>query len=41
MKEVNYLEAIAYDSLATGTSTSTITTKPYPYTRTVTVAEYY
>jgi hypothetical protein len=41
MKEVNYLEAIAYDSLATGTTTTSVTTKPYPYTRTLTVAQYY
>ena len=41
MKEVNYLEAIAYDSLAAGTTTTTVTTKPYPYTKTVTVAQYY
>ena len=41
MKEVNYLEAIAYDSLATGTTTTTVTTQPYPYTKKVIVAQYY
>ena len=41
MKEVNYLEAVAYDSLPAGTTTSTVTAKPYPYTKTQIVAEYY
>ena len=41
MKEVNLLEAIAYDSLATGTTTTTVTGGVYPYTKTLTVAQYY
>ena len=41
MKEVNYLEAIAYDSLATGTTTTTVNDKQYPFTKTVIVAQYY
>jgi hypothetical protein len=41
MKEVNLLESLAYDSLATGTSTATVTTQPYPYTKTLTVTQYY
>jgi len=41
MKEVNLLESLVYDSLATGTTTTTVTEKPYPYTMTVTVAQYY
>jgi Tfp pilus assembly protein PilV len=40
-KEVNYLEAVSYDSLATGTTTTTVTDKVYPYTKVVTVAQYY
>lgn len=41
MKEVNYLEAVPYDSLPIGTTTTTVTDKVYPYTKTVTVAQYY
>ena len=41
MHQVNYLEAIPYDSLAVGTTTATVTAKPYPHTMQTTVAEYY
>jgi pilin/secretion family protein with methylation motif len=41
MEQVNLLESLPYDSLATGTTTSTITAAPYPRTVTVTVATYY
>jgi Tfp pilus assembly protein PilV len=41
MKEVNLLESLAYDSLATGTTTTTVSGNPYPYTKTVTVAQYF
>ena len=41
MHQVNYLEAIPYDSLAVGTTTATVTAPPYPHTRTLTVEEYY
>ncbi|HEX6575098.1 MAG TPA: hypothetical protein VF042_08990 [Gemmatimonadaceae bacterium] len=41
MKEVNYLEAVNYDSLAAGTTTTTVSDHVYPYTKTVTVAQYY
>jgi Tfp pilus assembly protein PilV len=41
MDQVNYLEAVPYDSLLVGTRTATITAKPYPHTETVTVNEYY
>jgi Tfp pilus assembly protein PilV len=41
MDQVNYLEAVPYDSLLVGTRTSVITTKPYPHTETVIVSEYY
>ena len=41
MDQINYLEAVPYDSLAVGTRTTTITAKPYPHTETVIVAEYY
>jgi Tfp pilus assembly protein PilV len=41
MKEVNYLEAVPYDSLAVGTTTTTVSTGVYPYTKTVTVSQYY
>lgn len=40
MDQINYLEAVPYDSIPVGTSTSTITTKPYPHTETVIVTEY-
>ena len=41
MQQVNYLEAIPYDSLAVGTKTATVTAMPYPHTMTTTVVEYY
>jgi len=41
MKEVNLLESLPYDSLATGTTTTVHTDKTYGYTKTVTVAQYY
>jgi Tfp pilus assembly protein PilV len=41
MDQINYLEAVPYDSLAVGTRTTTITAKPYPHTETVIVTEYY
>jgi len=41
MKEVNLLESLAYDSLATGTTTSVVTDKTYGYTKTVTIATYF
>jgi Tfp pilus assembly protein PilV len=41
MQQVNLLESLPYDSLATGTRTATVTDKPYPRTVTVTVSEYY
>jgi hypothetical protein len=41
MHQVNYLEAVPYDSLPVGTTTRTVTAKPYPHTETVTVVEYY
>ena len=41
MHEVNYLEAVPYDSLADGTTTTTYTAPPYPYTKKVIVAQYY
>lgn len=41
MEQINLLESLPYDSLATGTTTSTVTDKPYPRTVKVTVAEYY
>lgn len=41
MQQVNLLESLPYDSLATGTQTTTVTDKPYPRTVTVTVSEYY
>ncbi len=41
MEQVNLLESLPYDSLATGTTTSTITSMPYPRTVSVTVSVYY
>ena len=41
MDQVNYLEAVPYDSLPEGTRTATITAKPYPHTETVIVTQYY
>ena len=41
MKQVNYLEAVPYDSLANGTQTTVVTAMPYPHTQTVVVAQYY
>jgi hypothetical protein len=41
MEQVNLLESLPYDSLATGTRTTTLTAKPYPHTNTVIVAQYY
>ena len=39
LDEVNYLESLHYDSLATGTTTTTVSTPPYPHTTTVVVSE--
>jgi hypothetical protein len=39
MQEVNRLEGIPFDSIATGTSTFSVSTGTYPHTRVVTVAE--
>lgn len=39
LEEVNYLEALPYDSLSVGTTTTTVTVQPYPHTRTIVVAE--
>lgn len=39
MHEVNRLEGIPYDSIATGSSSVTVTTAPYPHTRLITVSE--
>jgi prepilin-type N-terminal cleavage/methylation domain-containing protein len=39
MKEVNRLEGIPYDSIATGTSTYSVSSGNYAHTRTITVAE--
>lgn len=41
MDRVNYLEAVPYDDLATGTQTTTVTEMPYPRTETITVTQYY
>ena len=41
MHQVNYLEAIPYDSLAIGVTTDSVTAKPYPHTVKVTVEQYY
>lgn len=41
MEQINYLEAVPYDSLATGTRTTVVTAMPYPHTQTVVVAQYY
>ena len=41
MKEVNLLESLVYDSLATGTTTTVVSDHTYPYTKKVTVATYY
>ena len=41
MQEVNYLEAVPYDSLAAGTTTQSVTAPPYSYTKKVIVAQYY
>jgi Tfp pilus assembly protein PilV len=41
MDQINYLEAVPYDSLVAGTRTATITAMPYPHTETVIVNEYY
>jgi hypothetical protein len=41
MEQVNLLESLPYDSLATGTTTSTITSMPYPRTVSVIVSVYY
>lgn len=41
MREVNYLEALPYDSLSEGTDTTVVTARPYPYTSTVIIDEYY
>ena len=39
LDEVNYLESLHYDSLATGTTTTSVTAAPYPHTTTVVVNE--
>ena len=41
MHQVNLLESLPYDSLASGTRTETVTAKPYPHTVKVTVEQYY
>jgi hypothetical protein len=41
MEQVNLLESLPYDSLASGTTTTTVTDKPYPYTKTVIIAQYF
>lgn len=41
MEQVNLLEAIPFDALATGTRITTITAMPYPRTETVTVEQYF
>lgn len=41
MREVNYLEALPYDSLAEGTRTDSVTSAPYQYRTTVTVQQYW
>ncbi|HVF38252.1 MAG TPA: prepilin-type N-terminal cleavage/methylation domain-containing protein [Gemmatimonadaceae bacterium] len=41
MHQVNYLQAVPYDSLAEGTRTTVIADPPYPHTQTVTVQQYY
>ncbi len=41
MKEVNLLESLAYDSLATGTTTTVVSDHTYGYTKKITVATYY
>jgi hypothetical protein len=41
MDQVNYLEAVPFDSLVEGTRIATITAKPYPHTETVIVTQYY
>jgi Tfp pilus assembly protein PilV len=41
MEQVNLLESIPFDSLATGTRTTTVTTMPYPRTETVVVEQYF
>ena len=39
LDEVNYLESLPYDSLATGTTTTSVTVRPYPHTTTVAISE--
>lgn len=39
LDEVNYIESLAYDSLATGTTTTSVSVAPYPHTRTVVINE--
>ena len=41
MHQVNYLEAIPYDSLDIGTYTDSVTVKPYPHSVKVTIEQYY
>jgi hypothetical protein len=41
MREVNYLEALPYDSLANGTRVDSVTAPPYQYKTTVTVTQYF
>lgn len=41
MQEVNYLEAVPYDSLTDGTTTTTVQFPKFPYTRKVIVGQYY
>ena len=39
LDEVNYLESLHYDSLATGTTTTSVTAAPYPHTTKVVISE--
>ncbi len=41
MEQVNLLESLPYDSLATGTRTVQVTAKPYPHEVKVIVTQYY
>jgi hypothetical protein len=41
MQEVNYLEAVPYDSLTDGTFTTSVAYPTFPYTKKVIVAQYY
>lgn len=41
MQDINYLEAVPYDSLPSGTTTIPVTTQPFPHTKTIIVAQYF